>query len=147
MKAKKQVSRLLSVLMALTLLVGLMPAALAADTVPTHHKSISGSGDAYTLTLNVTGKDKVSSSSSTTTTNGHADIVLVIDVTSSMKSTMSDGTTRLSAIQSAVKQFVSGLKNDSDSHITLITFGKPVSKSRPLTSMARFLASGKAAPT
>ncbi len=123
MKAKKQVSRLLSVLMALTLLVGLMPAALAADTVPTHHKSISGSGDAYTLTLNVTGKDKVSSSSSTTTTNGHADIVLVIDVTSSMKSTMSDGTTRLSAIQSAVKQFVSGLKNDSDSHITLITFG------------------------
>ncbi|GEM_PF-4572535 len=93
----------------------------AAENIA-HTKSIEGSGDDYTLKLTVTGKDKKDESTITTTTNGHADILLVLDRTGSMSSSLGDGT-RLQALQTAAKSFVSGLKDDEASNISVVTFG------------------------
>lgn len=119
---KKITAAALGLVMTATAAAGGAVSTYAADTVE-HTKTIEGSGDSYTLKLNVTGKDKKDESTSTTTTNGHADVLLVLDVTSSMSNTMSDGKTRLSAVQSAATQFVSGLNDDASSNIALITWG------------------------
>ena len=103
----------------------LMPVFAASDPLPKHEKAISPDGkvsDEYTITLNVTGTDREDSSSSTTVTSSHADVLLVLDATYSMSATMDDGTTRFAAMQKAASRFVSNLKSDSDSHISLVTF-------------------------
>ena len=112
-------------LLVLAFVVMLVPAFAATDPVPDHVKAITPEdtvSDSYTITLTVTGKDQETSSSSTTVESTHADIVLVLDATYSMSSTLSDGTTRFAAMQKAAKQFVSGLENDSESHISMLYF-------------------------
>lgn len=121
----KWLQRTVVCLLLLSFAAMLMPAYAATETVPEHVKAISPEGevaDQYTITLTVTGKDREVSSTSTTVKSSHADIVLVLDRTYSMSATMEDGETRFAAMQKAASQFISGLKEDSSSHISLITF-------------------------
>lgn len=98
------------------------------DPMPDFHKSITPTNqvsDNYTIQLNVTGKDKRVTSTTpgeTVTETKPVDIVLVIDQTYSMNSTLSDGKTRLAAVQEAAKQFVSNLDVNEKSKISLISY-------------------------
>ena len=64
-----------------------LPAFGAETEAPAHTKSITNDGevaDSYTISLDVTGKDKKTTSSETTTTKAPTDVVLVIDMSYSM---------------------------------------------------------------
>ena len=119
---KKPVALIMGMLLAVAAVFGGSTVnALAQETIE-HSKTIEGSGDDYTLKLTVTGKDKKDAGSTATTANGHADIVLVLDRTNSMTSSLGN-TTRIQALKTAATEFVSGLTEDSLSNISVVSFG------------------------
>ena len=92
--------------------------------VPDHVKSISGSGDDYTISLNVTGKDVTSSSTTTTqgsTVNKGTNLVMVIDISGSIVG-------KESALNSAIRSLVNGLPDSSQ--VGVVTFNESAAMSK-----------------
>ncbi len=92
--------------------------------VPDHVKSISGSGDDYTISLNVTGKDVTSSSTTTTpgsTVNKGTNLVMVIDISGSIVG-------KETALNNAIKSLVNGLPDSSQ--VGIVTFNESASMSK-----------------
>ena len=90
--------------------------------VPAHTKSLDTS-DGYRLTLDVTAQDSVTSETEQqVVSNGHANIVLLLDLTSSMTQSFG-GTTRIEALRTAAASFVEALPaQDADSKVNIITY-------------------------
>lgn len=99
----------------------------SSTTPPDHVKSISGSGNDYTISLNVTGKDVTESTSTTTPGTGNsANIVLVVDVSGSISGT------KLTNLNSAIRTLVSNIP--SGSQVGIVTFNSSVLSSQVYTS-------------
>ena len=126
---KNMKKRILSIVLAVLMLVGIMPiSALAADTLETDVKtSVSAKNDAVQIKKSVEkdGNGNLSlkleayatNTMSTVTTYAPLDIVLVLDVSGSMSDPMgkADRTKRIDALKTAVKTFIDKVadqKND-----------------------------------
>ena len=130
---KRKAKRLLSMLMVVVMLLGMLPTGSAFardgeyndpetafnDTAVRATKTVSGPNDdgSYTITLGVKGD----TTTSTEMQNVPADIVLVVDTSTSMKDRVSGQTTRLDVAKAAAKNFVDQLMTDgSDVKIGVI---------------------------
>ena len=93
-----------------------------APAVPAHTKSLDTT-DGYRLTLDVTAQDSMTSETDQqVVSNGHANIVLLLDLTSSMTQSFG-GATRIEALRTAATSFVEALPaQDAQSKVDIITY-------------------------
>lgn len=90
--------------------------------VPEHVKAYDAA--AGNITLNVTGKDVTTTTTSTTpgqTVTRHANIVLLLDLTSSMSKSFGS-TTRIAALRTAVESFLKALPEDDQTKVDIISY-------------------------
>lgn len=87
----------------------------------TANKNTVAPNDTFDLTMEAYATGTTVTSSSTVTTSAPMDILLVLDNTYSMTGAYNN-TTRLAAMQSAAKSFVSGLTTNEQSKIAMLSF-------------------------
>ena len=88
------------------------------------NKNADGENDGtYKITLSVTG-DIVED---THTVTSSANVIVVLDVSTSMDETLSGGTTRLAAVKSAANTLVDAMPNASNVEMAVVAFGGSVS--------------------
>ena len=142
------VKRFLAMFLAIVMVIGMLPttafaaeysdaAAGAAATGVTATKTVSGpdADGNYTITLSVTG----TSEDVTETQKLPADIVLVVDTSTSMYERVTSTTNRLDVAKAAAKQFVTGLLANDGVAIGLYDFSGSNRTNVALTSNATAL--------
>ena len=100
---------------------------VTAPEYPDHEKSIKGSEEDYTISLNVTARDKAVTTSSTTpgqTVEKGTNLVMVIDVSGSIVG-------KEEALNSAIQSLVSGLPDSSQ--VGIVTFNESAATSKVYT--------------
>lgn len=87
-------------------------------------KSVTSNGDGtYKITLSITGATESSTHTETTSAN----VVVVLDKSSSMTQTLSSGVTRLQAVTDAAKLLIDAMPNAAKVDMLLLSFGGSVS--------------------